>query len=110
VGNFGRRGWKKCGCLIHVSGTLGGTFNRRQTGKSDWDEAKALVALWERTNSDFLCRWRLPVFSEHAATCFERSARRLAFERGREITFKNLANITFGGNAMRVGLDLQGRF
>ncbi len=44
----GRRGWKKCGCLIHVSGTLGGKFNRRQTDKADWDEAKALVALWER--------------------------------------------------------------
>jgi integrase len=43
----GRRGWKKCACLIHVSGTLGGKFNRRQTGKSDWGEAKALVAIWE---------------------------------------------------------------
>jgi hypothetical protein len=28
----GRRGWKKCACLIHVSGTLGGKFSRRQTG------------------------------------------------------------------------------
>lgn len=37
----GPRGWKKCACLIHVSGTLGGKFNRRQTGKSDWEEAKA---------------------------------------------------------------------
>jgi len=27
-----------------------------------------------------------------------------------KITFKNLANITLGGNAMRIGLDLQGRF
>ena len=47
----GRRGWKKCGCLIHVSGTLGGKFNRKQTGKADWDEAKALVALWEKAGS-----------------------------------------------------------
>ena len=47
----GRRGWKKCACLIHVSGTLGGKFNRRQTGKTDWGEAKALVALWEKANS-----------------------------------------------------------
>jgi hypothetical protein len=39
----GRRGWKKCGCLIHASGTLGGKFNRRQTGRADWDEAKALA-------------------------------------------------------------------
>src|SRR5260370_21533351 len=43
----GRRGWKKCACLIHVSGTLGGKFNRRNTGKSDWDEAKAVVSAWE---------------------------------------------------------------
>jgi hypothetical protein len=28
----GRRGWKKCGCLIHVSGTLGRKFNCKQTG------------------------------------------------------------------------------
>ncbi len=47
----GRRGWKKCGCLIHVSGTLGERFNRKQTGKSDWDEAKALVASWETSGS-----------------------------------------------------------
>lgn len=46
-----RRGWRKCSCLIHVSGTLARKFNRKQTGKSDWDEAKALVALWEDANS-----------------------------------------------------------
>src|SRR5438874_307690 len=47
----GRRGWKKCGCLIHASGTLGRKFNRKQTGKSDWDDAKALVSSWEKANS-----------------------------------------------------------
>lgn len=47
----GRRGWKKCGCLIHASGTLGGKFNRKHTGKADWDEAKALVAEWEKVDS-----------------------------------------------------------
>src|SRR5271165_1030589 len=47
----GRRGWKKCGCLIHVSGTLGGKFSRRQTGKTDWDEAKRLAAQLEKANS-----------------------------------------------------------
>ena len=46
-----RRGWKKCGCLIHVSGTLGGKFSRKQTGKSDWAEAKAVVAVWEAAQS-----------------------------------------------------------
>jgi integrase len=47
----GRRGWRKCACLIHASGTLGGNFNRKQTGKSDWDEAKALAASLEKANS-----------------------------------------------------------
>ena len=46
----GRRGWKKCACLIHVSGTLGGKFNRKQTGKSDWDEAKAVPPSGKRPN------------------------------------------------------------
>jgi len=36
----GRRGWKRCACLIHVSGTLGGKFNRKQTGKSEWVKPK----------------------------------------------------------------------
>jgi integrase len=47
----GRRGWKKCGCLIHVSGTLAGRFSRRQTGKANWEEAKAAVAIWESARS-----------------------------------------------------------
>jgi hypothetical protein len=47
----GRRGWKRCACLIHVSGTLGGKFNRKHTGKSEWDEAKTLVAAWQTAQS-----------------------------------------------------------
>src|SRR5580658_9476561 len=47
----GRRGWKKCACLIHAAGTLDGKFNRRQTGKSDWDEAKAVASEWESAKS-----------------------------------------------------------
>src|SRR5215472_11516750 len=47
----GRRGWKRCACLIHAAGTLGGKFNRKQTGKSDWHEAKALAASWEKCDS-----------------------------------------------------------
>jgi len=43
----GRRGWKKCACSIHVSGSIAGTFKRRNTGKSDWDEAKAVASAWE---------------------------------------------------------------
>src|SRR5580692_9440348 len=47
----GRRGWKKCGCLIHVAGTLGGKFSRKQTSKAVWDEAKAVAAEWEKVGS-----------------------------------------------------------
>ena len=47
----GRRGWKKCRCLVHVSGTLAGKFSRKQSGKTDWDEAKALAAQWEKAGS-----------------------------------------------------------
>jgi integrase len=47
----GRRRWKKCACLIHAAGTLGGKFNRKQTGKSDWDQAKALIAAWQAADS-----------------------------------------------------------
>jgi integrase len=52
----GRRGWKRCACLIHASGTLGGRFNRKQTGKSDWDEAKAVAAAWQAAAS-----WNTPI-------------------------------------------------
>ena len=35
----------------HASGTLGGKFNRKQTGRSDWDQAKALIAAWQAADS-----------------------------------------------------------
>ena len=47
----GRRNWKRCGCLIHIAGTLGGKFSRKQTGKALWDEAKAVAAEWEKAGS-----------------------------------------------------------
>src|SRR4051794_28010133 len=47
----GRRGWKKCRCLIHVSGTLGRKFSRKQTGKSKWSEAKVVAEIWEKANA-----------------------------------------------------------
>src|SRR5579871_5666106 len=46
-----RRGWKKCGCMIHASGTLNGRFRRRQTGKTTWDDAKAIAGAWEKAGS-----------------------------------------------------------
>lgn len=47
----GRKGWRRCACLIHASGTLSGKFNRRQTGKSRWEEARAMSAEWELAGS-----------------------------------------------------------
>jgi integrase len=47
----GRRGWKRCACIIHASGTIGGKYNRRQTGKSNWAEAKFIAAAWEACGS-----------------------------------------------------------
>jgi integrase/recombinase XerC len=46
-----KKGWKRCACFIFASGTLGGKFKRKYTGKTDWDEATAIAAAWEKTNS-----------------------------------------------------------
>jgi integrase len=48
----GRRGWKRCACLIHASGTVRGKFNRKQTGKSIWDEARTVASVWETAGWD----------------------------------------------------------
>jgi integrase len=42
-----RRGWRKCHCPIYADGTLGGSFKRKNTKKTSWPEAKAVVADWE---------------------------------------------------------------
>jgi integrase len=39
-----RKGWKRCGCRIYVSGTLAGEFTRQNTHKTAWDDARAFVA------------------------------------------------------------------
>jgi site-specific recombinase XerD len=41
-----KKGWKKCACTIHASGTLEGKFKRRATGLTDWEQTKTLVAQW----------------------------------------------------------------
>src|SRR3954452_19854836 len=46
-----KKGWKRCGCFIFASGTLNGTFKRKYTGKTNWDEAKAIAATWETAAS-----------------------------------------------------------
>jgi integrase len=47
----GRRGWKRCACVIHASGTVGGKFSRKQTGRADWNEAREVAAGWEQSRS-----------------------------------------------------------
>lgn len=57
---------------------------------------------------DILGRWSLPVPGKRTSAPLERSARRLLFNRGRKFAFKNFTDITSGGNAVCVGLHLQG--
>ncbi|WP_321477681.1 tyrosine-type recombinase/integrase [uncultured Paludibaculum sp.] len=45
------KGWKRCSCMIFASGSLGGKFRRKQTGRSAWDEAKAVATAWERSGA-----------------------------------------------------------
>jgi hypothetical protein len=47
-GEFEERGWgwKRCGCPVHVSGSLGGGFKRQSTGQWEWSAAREVVALW----------------------------------------------------------------
>ena len=47
----GRRGWKKCACVIHASGTLGRKFSRKNTGQSDWEKARDTAAVWDTAGS-----------------------------------------------------------
>jgi hypothetical protein len=47
----GRRGWKRCSCLIHVLGTIAGKFSRQLTGQWRWDDARAVTDEWLKNGS-----------------------------------------------------------
>jgi integrase len=47
----GRRTWKKCVCPIYSSGTLGGKFQRRNTGQHQWEAAKIVAQRWQAAGS-----------------------------------------------------------
>lgn len=49
--NERQKGWKRCACLIFVSGTLNGRFSRKRTGKTSWDDAKAFADAFEQKGS-----------------------------------------------------------
>jgi len=52
-GEFGerKRGWKRCACLIFVSGTLDRKFSRRCTDTADWSEAHRIAHEYEKGRS-----------------------------------------------------------
>jgi site-specific recombinase XerD len=50
-----RRGWKRCGCPVHVSGSIAGKFKRQSTGQWEWNAAREVVAQWESAGA-----WAIP--------------------------------------------------
>jgi integrase len=57
-----RRRWKDCVCPIYASGTLAGKFNRKNTERTTWPEAKQMASAWETAQS-----WN-GVVQQHACT------------------------------------------
>ena len=51
-----RRSWKKCSCPIYASGTLGEAFKRKNTERPSWEDAKAVVRVWEVADA-----WDAPI-------------------------------------------------
>ncbi len=46
-----KRDWKRCGCLIFASGTLGRKFSRRSLNTDDWAKARELAGEFEKADS-----------------------------------------------------------
>lgn len=46
-----KRDWKRCGCLIFASGTLGRKFSRRCLNTDDWAKARELAGDYEKADS-----------------------------------------------------------
>jgi integrase len=46
-----KKGWKRCACVIFVSGTLGGKFSRKATGTADWAEAHRIAEIYAKAES-----------------------------------------------------------
>ena len=42
----GRRGWNRCSCLVHASGSIAGKFKRQSTWERDWETAHTVAAGW----------------------------------------------------------------
>lgn len=46
-----KRDWKRCGCLVFASGTLGRKFSRRSLNTDDWAKARELAGEFEKADS-----------------------------------------------------------
>src|SRR5579872_6702031 len=46
-----KKGWKRCECPIFLSGTLQGCFKRHNSGRWEWESAKALAGQFEVAGS-----------------------------------------------------------
>lgn len=46
-----KKGWKRCACVIFISGTLGGRFSRKATGTADWHDAHQCAETYENADS-----------------------------------------------------------
>ena len=46
-----KKGWRRCNCQIFASGTIAGNFKRKYTGKTAWDDARAVAAEWQKSAS-----------------------------------------------------------
>ncbi len=61
-----KRDWKRCGCLIFASGTLGRKFSRRSLNTDDWAKARELAGEFEKADS-WADRPAAPALPEPAA-------------------------------------------
>ena len=82
----GRRGWKRCGCPIHASGTIRGKFKRQSTGQWEWDAARAVATQWENRRRGASCppRGRLSRTSQQT-----RRQRRRPSRKRQKLSFPN---------------------
>ena len=94
-----RRVQKKCYCPIYASGTLGGAFRRKNTERSDWDEAKTVTAAWERAGA-WEAQAALPRTAAPAQPEFADSER-FTIEHATEAYLKNRAGRTIQPSTLR---------
>jgi hypothetical protein len=71
-----KKNWKRCTCRIFASGTLARRFKRRDTGRPTWEQARAVVAHWERAGS-----WDEEIPAPQPPPAVEPNGKRITIER-----------------------------